>query len=405
MKNKKSVLLVILIIIFCIIWLIPNKEIPLSKEEHKINKHTELLSMMLEQTEGVGDYKLVTQSDWPTDEYIFNSELSKCENGGELSWDDTKKIVVMSGNVSDKCYVYFDVETKVLLVNYIKSIYTGTQGENNLYFHDSSLSNGAKDNSYRYAGPSDSVNNFICFGTNESPCSTDNLYRIIGVIDGKVKLIKYDYMTTDELGTNGAYLQTYKDSGIDSTYKGTYGDGERIGVYYWNNATATNTWSESNLNNINLNTNFINYLGSEWSNKIASTTWKVKGNTEAKMMEVTPSITYQNEIVSSLTEYEAKVGLMYLSEYGYAASPNSWTTTMVTYSNAVNNNWIYMGLYEWTLSRDTDHQDYAFIVFRNGNVYSLNINNEIAVRVAFNLESSITYKSGIGSINDPILIN
>ena len=69
----------------------------------------DLLTMNLEQTAGAGDYKSVTQSEWPMEGYIFNAELSKCENGGELSWDNAKKVVLMSGNVSDKCYVYFNV--------------------------------------------------------------------------------------------------------------------------------------------------------------------------------------------------------------------------------------------------------------------------------------------------------
>lgn len=67
------------------------------------------------------------------------------------------------------------------LAEYVKSQYTGTQGENNIYYHTSTLTNGAKDNSYRYAGASDQVNNFVCFGSTTSPCPTDNLYRIIGV--------------------------------------------------------------------------------------------------------------------------------------------------------------------------------------------------------------------------------
>ena len=75
----------------------------------------------------------------------------------------------------------------ILLRDYVIALYTGTQGENSIYYHDSSLINGAGDNSYRFAGPSEDVNNFVCFGTNESPCPTDNLYRIIGVVDNKVK--------------------------------------------------------------------------------------------------------------------------------------------------------------------------------------------------------------------------
>ena len=75
------------------------------------------------------------------------------------------------------------------LASYITNLYTGTQGENGIYYHNSSLTNGAGDNSYRFAGASDAVNNYVCFGSTQSPCPADNLYRIIGVFGDKVKLI------------------------------------------------------------------------------------------------------------------------------------------------------------------------------------------------------------------------
>ena len=81
-------------------------------EEENNNKPTIIskdISMNLEQTAGAGDYKTVTQSNWPTEGYKFNRELSRCENGSTVSWDDTKKVIVVSGNLSDKCYVYFDI--------------------------------------------------------------------------------------------------------------------------------------------------------------------------------------------------------------------------------------------------------------------------------------------------------
>ena len=287
--------------------------------------------------------------------------------------------------------------------------------ETNIYHHDSSLTNGAGDNSYRYAGASDVVNNFVCFGSNESTCPTDNLYRIIGVFGNNVKLIKYDYGTTDELGTDGDYSKTYKEWGMDSTYKGTYGDGERIGVYYWNNTTQKNTWSESLLNKTNLNTNFINNIGEEWANKIATTTWKVGGNTYANIRDVIPATAYQNEIVNPVTtnttdnatEYTAKIGLMYVSDYGFAAEPSAWTLTIGNYNNttATSTNWMYMGLYEWTISRRADDSGGAFRVVSGGGVGGDGVNGNDAVRPSFNLESSITYLSGSGSASDPMVIN
>ena len=429
MKKKYRIILYTSIFLLCVvasIILVVKKSNSVYEEESKpkVVKHKSMLSMNLEQTAGSGDYKTVTQSSWPTEGYKFNAELSKCENGSTLSWDDTKKAVIVSGNLSDKCYVYFDIYQPTL-AEYIKSQYTGTQGENNIYYHDSDLANGAGDNSYRYAGAN--PNNFVCFGTTESPCPTDNLYRIIGVfgenyhgVTGKqlVKLIKYDYMTTDELGTDGDYSQTYKEWGMDSTYKGTYGDGERIGVYYWNykaTGSATNTWSTSLLNKTNLNTNFINNIGTTWANKIATVTWKVGGNTWANIGTKTSSVAYTNEITNPVTTnttdnattYSAKIGLMYVSDYGFAASPDAWTLTMSSYNNttATNNNWMYMGLYEWTISRTADSSDSAFFVDNGGYVNNNYVGSNFGVRASFNLESSVSYVSGSGSMSDPIVIN
>ena len=281
--------------------------------------------------------------------------------------------------------------------------------DDTLYHHTSTLTNGAGDNSYRYAGASKSVNNFVCFGSTTNPCPTDNLYRIIGVIDGKVKLIKYDYATSTLLGTDGDY------SGSDTPYTNYYkGSLTSIDQYSWNNVTNKNTWSESNLNKINLNTNFINNIGSTWANKIATTTWKVGGNTFDNIGSSVPSIAYQNEIVAPAenTTYDAKIGLMYVSDYGFAASPSAWTTTLYNYdgndakgTSIKTINWMYMGYYDWMISRGSDASSRAFIVDGDGYVDDDDVSLNNGVRPSFNLSSSITYVSGSGSMSDPILIN
>ena len=281
--------------------------------------------------------------------------------------------------------------------------------DDTLYHHTSSLANGAGDNSYRYAGASESVNNFVCFGSTETPCPTDNLYRIIGVFEDKVKLIKYDYATSTLLGTDGDYRGS--DTPDTNYYKGSLSS---IDTYSWNNVTNKNTWSESNLNKINLNTNFINNIGSTWANKIATTTWKVGGNTFDNISSSVPSIAYQNEIVAPAenTTYDAKIGLMYVSDYGFAASPSAWTTTLYNYdgndakgTSIKTINWMYMGYYDWTISRCSDDSDYAFTVCYYGYVYVDDVDYFNGVRPSFNLLSSITYVSGSGSAVDPILIN
>ncbi len=254
---------------------------------------------------------------------------------------------------------------------------------------------------YAGGGKWNGVNNFVCFGSSETPCPTDNLYRIIGVIDGKVKLIKYDYATSALLGTDGDY---YGPGTQDSTYyKGSL---TSIDAYYWYKAAKTNTWSESNLNKINLNTNFINNIGSTWANKIATTTWKVGGNTLDNIHNQIASVAYKNEIVTPAenTTYDAKIGLMYVSDYGFAASPSAWSTRLEAYF-VRKNNWMYMGYYEWTISRRSDTSYFVFNVIDVGIVNNDHVSDTYGVRPSFNLSSSITYVSGSGSMSNPIRIN
>ena len=420
MKNKVRFLLLVIMASFITLTCIKkdDKDDSVVFHERETTGKSNLLSMNLEQTAGAGDYKQVTQNSWPTDGYKLNDELSRCENGSTLSWDDTKKTVIFSGNTSDKCYVYFDKIVSYIsdicknrnnLATCVKNLSTnGDSDITGLYYHNSTLINGAKDNSYRYSGASNQVNNFICFGSTASSCPTDNLYRIIGVIDGKVKLIKYDYATSTLLGTDGDYSGS--DTPDTNYYKGSLSS---IDTYYWNNVTKKNTWSESNLNKINLNTNFINNIGSTWTNKIATTTWKVGGNIYANIASVIPSIAYQNEIINPVTtnstdnttEYVAKIGLMYVSDYGFAASPESWTQVMTSYTEMINNNWMFMGMTEWTISRRAESTNQPLNVFNSGSVYISSAKSSYALRPVFNLISTTTYKSGSGTQSDPILIN
>ena len=102
-----------------------------------------------------------------------------------------------------------------------------------------------------------------------------------------------------------------------------------------------------------------------------------------------------------------KIDLIYVSDYGFAASNSYWTTNMISYSSARDNNWIYMGLYEWTISRNSFGTSIVYDVYNTGiidnNAY-LNYNT-YAVRPCFYLTSDVTYVSGSGTESDPIRVN
>ena len=142
---------------------------------------------------------------------------------------------------------------------------------------------------------------------------------------------------------------------------------------------------------------------------------KSGGNTESNIAGQTAPNVYQNEINSPATNktVNAKVGLMYVSDYMYAIPQDKWTLygfyngkPSRDYRAAIGVNWMYMGLYEWTLAPQTDNSDHAFYVGYKGSVDEyLGVYNGHAVRPVLYLKSTIAYVSGSGTISSPILIN
>ncbi len=396
-----------ILVVICLYFGISSgtERVVISNEESKQLMNTNALTMMYKIEAGSGEYQVTSDTTWPQEGYVFNDRLSKCENGSELSWDDENKRVIVSTSVSDKCYVYFNVYAPIFSDYIINDIYT-EDGENGLYYHDEVGTYGtleAGDGSYRYAGAN--PNNYVCFGSDATSCPADNLYRIIGVFDGQVKLIKYDYAGESTLGTAPARIVTPN----SSYYKGSLSN---IPNYYWSGSSSndSNTWSSSTLNTDILNGTYLNTLGSEWTSKIATTSWKVGGNTYSNITQnATPKIAYTNEIESPVenTTYSAKIGLMYVSEYGYAASPENWNTTLYNYDNDTNrnNNWMYMGAYEWTISRSSDYGNDAFRVNVDGGVDDYGVYNYYGVRPSFSLESSVVLSGGSGTSAYPFRVN
>ena len=427
-----------------------------------------LLTMMLETDIDSNQYEAATSNDWPESGYIFNASMSGCERGGTLSWNNETNKVVMESLDPDKCYVYFDrydsavinnvttsnitnnsitltieatagesqiatyyfssnnggyyeestnntytfnnleqgveynfrvyaVDTNgissnvytlsestlstVYLADYIKNeVYTG-DGNSGLYYHDGSGSytNAAReagDNSYRYAGAN--PNNYVCFGSDAETCPADNLYRIIGVFGDQIKLIK----------------------------------NTSLGDYYWSGSSSNNTWSSSTLNTGTLNRTYLNGLGTTWSDMIETTTWKVGGGSYSYLRDSAVKTAYNYELGnnSSSTTYSAKIGLMYVSDYGYAASPANWTTTLYNYDNDTNcnNNWLYMGEYEWTISRRSGTTYDAFRVVDTGYVgyeYVDGYDGYNGVRPSFYLKSNVAITSGDGSSSNPFRLS
>ena len=340
-------------------------------------------SITLNVTASGGTGNIVTYHYSKDDGLNYETSNSSSYTFSNLTSDATfyLKIYVTDSNGRTSGEYSLSVATEpdiVYLADYIKNtVYTGNDGDNGLYYHDGSGSytNAAReagDNSYRYAGAN--PNNYVCFASDAASCPNDNLYRIIGVFGNQVKLIK----------------------------------NTSLGNYYWSGSSSNsnNTWSSSTLNTYTLNRTYLNGLGTTWSAMIETTKWKVEGNTYQNILDVTVKNTYRNEIVSPAanTTYSAKIGLMYVSDYGYAASPANWTTTLHNYDNSKNtsNNWLYLRSDEWTISRRSANTSNAFIVTSAGSVYySIVTGGYVGVRPSFYLKSGVALEGGTGSARDP----
>lgn len=376
LKNKKVLIgisglfVVVLIAVTSVLFLLFENSDSIALN-NKINDNiinNNFLTIMLEQDDGT--YKETTTSEWPGDDYLFNKSASGCQNGGELIWDADNNIVKMSGVSSDNCFAYFNL--KKTLADYIKNNVYIADGINDLYYHDGegnyeNANQEAGDNSYRYSGAN--PNNYICFGSDEATCPNENLYRIIGVFGDEVKLIK-----------STSYGNYSRDTG------------------------NSNVWSTSSMKST-LNSTYLNLFSSTWTDLISTHSWKVGGTSYDTNYTVKDYFDREIGSSSSSLSDNAKVGLMYVSDYGYSASSDSWYTSMANYNNVASDNWMYLGTNEWVISLTTNYGNLSFGINFSGYMIGLcGATDVYSTRPSFYLNSDVLYVSGDGTQEAPYRI-
>ncbi len=445
--GKKIIIVFPYIVIILIVGIVIYQQNLLKEKTFLLSKYTSsnatLLSMMVETEEG--EYEEQNEATWPQGEYILNKERSGCENGGTLEYNDHN--VYVKANSSDRCYVYFDLDnignrcrgeelSSCLIAN--KAL------DQNLIYHDgkedySGMPNSnleAEDYSYRYSGAN--PNNYVCLDgkttkgncqNNDGSDGNDNLYRIIGLFKNaennyEIKLIKATLATTTELGDEGT-CQESEDASFETGC-------------YWNSSLGTNEndndvnmWSESNLNKIILNAFYYKYITGKvkkLANNIVNHPWQVGGLSYSNSYNAKQVYEVENgksKITNSALNcytqgtknarecnqendltYKANVGLMYINDYMYSAYPDAWNKIIGTSgydSNDVkNNNWMYVGKNEWTISRDFTNSNYAWSIHFSGTAdYVVQISSAFSVRPVFYLLSKVKLSSGTGLETDP----
>lgn len=341
------------------------------------------LTMMYETEAGSGEYQVSSDTMWPQDGYIFNETLSKCENGGKLTWDDQNKKVLLQTNTSDKCYIYFDAVYSAAMM--ITDLFN--QGSNE-------LANLDPDGNIRYTGTD--PNNYVLFN--------NELWRIIGVFNNKLKIIKATYIPV-----------IFEDNGVIIGDTSEYWVGSSLiasaNFFYWD-YNGTNNWETSTLNRY-LNGTYYNSIEQNSKKLIDKATWYLGGFSEFlenanQFYEIErANVVYQGNPLTT-NNY---IGLVYPSDLLYGSSP------ALIYDNYYNSsyfNWI-MNYGLWTISSMATNNNEAIAFFAGGwysyGYFTTNENDDYyakenypTVYPTLYLKSTTNIISGNGSEENPYIL-
>ena len=318
-----------------------------------------------------------------------------------------------------------ELKLKPTLASVITNLYNNSTKtavpNNSITYQYDTTNNLMKDTAgnIRYYGAS--PNNYVYFNCDSYPSTNCELWRIIGVFDGKIKLIRnktIDLYSWDNknksTGAETAYgkndwttarlMKLLNPSTYYTTDANDNGKGQSL---YWN---ATSGACYSGQNNATISCNFTSTgIKDTTRNMIAETTWNLGGwdtseifsNEMYEKERGTTTVSNPSDGITRATTWTGKIALPYPSDYDYA-------TDLSKCSYACrNNDWMYPILgtsnYGWLLTPSSSSDCYAFYVDSTGSVIHDNpiVCNAYGVAPVLYLNSNQIIIGGDGSQSNP----
>ena len=253
-----------------------------------------------------------------------------------------------------------------------------------------STSTGIDSGNIRYYGAS--PNNYIYFNCSDysnQSSSTCETWQIIGVFNGKLKIIRSESI--------GEYSWDNKNTstGVDSDYgKNDWTTARLMKLLnpsdyyttdnspgqslYWNSASGK---CYSGKNNATVDCNFTStgIKNDVTRNLISEETWYLGGWYDSSV--------YSNQF------------------YGYAADLSKCTSKLGSYHSAIStctsNDWLLNSTYQWTLAHDSNYAHYAWLVTSSGYITGMSAASTSNVRPVIYLTHKLIMDSGDGSSSSP----
>ena len=383
--------------------------------------NTRLLANKIKDNKNVNvDFNLILKGD---KEIILKKDSEYIEPGYIATTFDGKKLDVnVMGEVNvnklgeyDIIYIaeYKGVEKKIRrkvivaenLVTYITNLYEDsiTRTSNGL------KKDNTEDKNIRYYGSD--PNNYVRFN--------NELWRIIGVFNDNVKLIRKDSLgwlswdSSEESINEGWGVNEWSTSALKNYLNTMYYGGTSVTCYNARNKQTT--------------TCPTNKLNTESKTLIDYYTWKTgaiemskRTNTPAFYKSERGNVTGKicnggsacNDTVERTTEWPGYIGLPYATDYAYASGESICETNMVKQDSSntyicKNNNWMFKpNTWYWTLSLDAypSASRGVWLVYSDGHVGNINAAYGGAIFPAIYLKTDILIKSGTGTSSEPYIL-
>ena len=334
---------------------------------------------------------------------LYNKQINQGEKHlyRLRTWiDDTKDLYTETSNdgnhtleMKDVIYkfkvnVYTVLENEETIITGADTLIKLTDNKDNSGLYtithpaDNTLQIGATEDitEYRYRGAS--PKNYVSFN--------GETWRIIGV-----------FPTDDGTGKIENRIKIIKD--------------QSIGNYKWDTGDL-NDWARPATLNTELNIIYLNSLDSIAKNMIGDAKYYLGGY---KDTTITSEVMYSYERkIKNTTSNEfyygtnpnnlvGKLGLMYASDYGYAAS-DECKQTLNNYNNTTckNNNWLFKSNNEWILPQNASDSGGVFYFYSGGGVLCNYRAGgwQFAVRPGLYLKSSVQIIGGSGTSTDPYVV-
>ena len=278
---------------------------------------------------------------------------------------------------------------------------------------------------YRYYGADPS--NYICLDMEgQSTCPDRGLFRIIGSIyeenAGKnlIKVIKATSLTD---GTTSEFSWDFKVNNGSGSYNNVWSsttsgtsNGATLmqllngiyltrgsGSYYNGSITATTV----NFSSTGL-TDVVQSLMNTGKSNNGLSKYYLGGYSDTSLKTDAIYLAERDKTTSSgnALYWDGKVGLMYPSDYGYAAGNDCVTNTApYDYDNGCRNkDWLYrINRYEWTMTPNASGTKYVWSVLY-GYARNADTCNPYGARPTFYLKSDISVTDGTGTSSDPYIV-